>query len=199
MADSGLHLIPEASDSGCVADGSFTQALQVIPIQTKVSELLTERVSCLMIPGVILYLLTRKALRSTYKKKQNLEETIKLAFVILLEVCGLLTIEHVKIQHSALCFRDFTWVCPETTILQYQVKSKAFQGRWVVLQNGFSNLFSQFTEQREQQRQNKMGERSDFLQFPWVEKIPWRRTRQLTPLFQPGEFHGQRSLVSYSP
>ena len=73
MVDSGLHLIPGASDSGCVADGSFTQALQVIPIQTKVSELLTERVSCLMIPGVILYLLTRKALRSTYKKKQNLE------------------------------------------------------------------------------------------------------------------------------
>ena len=40
-----------------------------------------------MIPGVILYLLTQKVLRSTYKK-QNLEETIKLAFAVLLEVCG---------------------------------------------------------------------------------------------------------------
>ena len=30
---------------------------------------------------------------------------------------------------------------------------------------------------------------------PWVGKIPWRRKWQPTPLFLPGEFHGQRSLV----
>ena len=34
---------------------------------------------------------------------------------------------------------------------------------------------------------------------PWVEKIPWRRTWQPTPVFLPGEFHGQRSLTGYSP
>ena len=34
---------------------------------------------------------------------------------------------------------------------------------------------------------------------PWVGKIPWRRAWQPTPLFWPGESHGQRSLVSYSP
>ena len=28
--------------------------------------------------------------------------------------------------------------------------------------------------------------------------IPWRRKRQLTPVFLPGESHGQRSLVGYS-
>ena len=33
----------------------------------------------------------------------------------------------------------------------------------------------------------------------WVEKIPWRRERQPTPVFVPGESHGQRSLVGYSP
>ena len=32
---------------------------------------------------------------------------------------------------------------------------------------------------------------------PWVRKIPWRRKWQPTPVFLPGEFHGQRSLVSY--
>ena len=32
----------------------------------------------------------------------------------------------------------------------------------------------------------------------WVRKIPWRRTWQLTPVFLPGEFHGQRSLAGYS-
>ena len=34
---------------------------------------------------------------------------------------------------------------------------------------------------------------------PWVGKIPWRRKRQPTPVFLPGESHGQRSLVGYSP
>ena len=34
---------------------------------------------------------------------------------------------------------------------------------------------------------------------PWVGKIPWRRKRQPTPVFLPGEFYGQRSLVGYSP
>ena len=34
---------------------------------------------------------------------------------------------------------------------------------------------------------------------PWVGKISWRREGQPTPVFLPGEFHGQRSLVGYSP
>ena len=34
---------------------------------------------------------------------------------------------------------------------------------------------------------------------PWVWKIPWRRAWQPTPVFLPGESHGQRSLVDYSP
>jgi len=33
---------------------------------------------------------------------------------------------------------------------------------------------------------------------PWVEKIPWRREWLPTPVFLPGEFHGQGSLVGYS-
>ena len=33
----------------------------------------------------------------------------------------------------------------------------------------------------------------------WVRKIPWSRKWQPTPVFLPGEFHGQRSLVGYSP
>ena len=32
----------------------------------------------------------------------------------------------------------------------------------------------------------------------WVGKIPWRTTWQPTPVFLPGEFHGQRSLAGYS-
>ena len=33
----------------------------------------------------------------------------------------------------------------------------------------------------------------------WVGKIPWRRKGQPTPVFLPGESHGQRSLVGYGP
>ena len=33
----------------------------------------------------------------------------------------------------------------------------------------------------------------------WLGKIPWRRSWQPTPVFLPGEFHGQRSLAGYSP
>ena len=34
---------------------------------------------------------------------------------------------------------------------------------------------------------------------PWVGKIPWRRKWQPTPVFLPGESHGQRRLAGYSP
>ena len=34
---------------------------------------------------------------------------------------------------------------------------------------------------------------------PWVGKISWRTAGQPTPVFLPGESHGQRSLAGYSP
>ena len=53
----------------------------------------------------------------------------------------------------------------------------------------------------------------DFLGFPggsclqcrrpgfssWIGKIPWKRAWQPTPVFLPGESHGQRNLAGYSP
>ena len=35
--------------------------------------------------------------------------------------------------------------------------------------------------------------------YPGVRKILWRRKWKSTPVFLPGESHGQRSLVGYSP
>ena len=34
---------------------------------------------------------------------------------------------------------------------------------------------------------------------PWVGKIPWRKAWLPTPVFFPGEFHGQKSLTGYCP
>ena len=35
--------------------------------------------------------------------------------------------------------------------------------------------------------------------IPMLGRFPWRREWQPTPVFLPGEFHGQRILVGYSP
>ena len=35
--------------------------------------------------------------------------------------------------------------------------------------------------------------------FPGSGRFPWRRAGQPTPVFLPGESHGQRSLAGYSP
>ena len=32
----------------------------------------------------------------------------------------------------------------------------------------------------------------------WIRKVAWKRAWQLTPVFLPGESHGQRSLLGYS-
>ena len=34
---------------------------------------------------------------------------------------------------------------------------------------------------------------------PGSARFPWRKEWQPTPVFLPGEFHGQRSLTGYSP
>ena len=34
---------------------------------------------------------------------------------------------------------------------------------------------------------------------PWVGRIPWRSEWLATPVFLPGEFHGQKSLAGYTP
>ena len=39
----------------------------------------------------------------------------------------------------------------------------------------------------------------DLSSVPGSGRPPWRRKWQPTPVFLPGEFHGQRSLVGYSP
>ena len=39
----------------------------------------------------------------------------------------------------------------------------------------------------------------DLGSIPRLGKVSWRRAWQPTPVFLPGESHGQRSLVGYSP
>ena len=44
-----------------------------------------------------------------------------------------------------------------------------------------------------------VGDAGDMGLIPGVERPSWSRKWQPTPVFLPGKFHGQRSLVGYSP
>ena len=56
---------------------------------------------------------------------------------------------------------------------------------WVMAQR--ASLVAQMVKNRLQCRRPRFS--------PWMQKIPWRRERQPTPVFLPGEFQGQRSLA----
>ena len=43
------------------------------------------------------------------------------------------------------------------------------------------------------------GDTRDMGSIPGLRRFPWRRKWQPTPVFLPGKFHGQRSLMGYSP
>ena len=43
-----------------------------------------------------------------------------------------------------------------------------------------------------------VGDARDVGFDPWVRKIPWSRKQQPTPVFLPGKFHTQKTLVGYS-
>ena len=58
---------------------------------------------------------------------------------------------------------------------------------------------SDTTEATQQQQQQQCRSRWRHWFDLWVGKIPWRRAWQPTPVFLPGELHGQRSLAGYSP
>ena len=47
--------------------------------------------------------------------------------------------------------------------------------------------------------ENLAANAGDMGSIPGSGRCPWRRTWQPTPVFLPGEFHGQRSLAGYGP
>ena len=68
---------------------------------------------------------------------------------------------------------------------------------WMVEPGRFLIAFPGGTSSKESTCQCRRCKRCRF--DPWVRKIPWRREWQPTPVFLPGESHGQRGLVGYRP
>ena len=75
----------------------------------------------------------------------------------------------------------------------------ASRGSFLFFSNQYSLPFckSVSASGKESTCQHRRHERRGF--DLWVGKIPWSRKWQLTPVFLPGKFHGQRNLVGYSP
>ena len=65
----------------------------------------------------------------------------------------------------------------------------------VAQHHGWPGLLSDYENGKEPACECRRHKTRNF--DPWVGKIPWRRTWLPTPLFLPGESHGQRSLTGY--
>ena len=86
-------------------------------------------------------------------------------------------------------------------------KSRTQLSNWTELKRGEQNkkivhndFFPTNTEWKEEGRKRHLRlKHLPAMRETWVQKIPWRRKWQPTPVFLPGESHGQRSLAGYSP
>ena len=63
--------------------------------------------------------------------------------------------------------------------------------------NALQTAFPGGTSGKEPTSQFRRHKRRGF--DPWIKKIPWRPAQQPTPVFLPGESHGQRRLEGYGP
>ena len=111
---------------------------------------------------------------------------------------------------------DSALLCPQGTTenqTRDKVNYKGFYLQWIQTLNMYdlifinSSIFIKIhislwgfpggTSDKEPACQRRRCKRHRF--NPWVRKIPWSRARQPTPVFLPGESHGQTSLAGYSP
>ena len=86
---------------------------------------------------------------------------------------------------AACCAQDLQWEAEAS----WNVVSSVLQGE---LSGQVSRALLGYSEDKDLPA---MQETRD----PWVRKIPWRREWLPTPVFLPGESHGQRSLEGHSP
>ena len=67
-------------------------------------------------------------------------------------------------------------------------------------EKGLNNIISRLSRLLSGKESTCQCRKCKRLRFdPWVRQIPWRKKWQPTPVSLPGKFHGQRSLVGYSP
>ena len=86
------------------------------------------------------------------------------------------------------------WNKSGTNFLPCEFFSESLYLQWCIIIGGFSGGSAYNKEPNCQYRRRKRCGLN-----PCVRKMPWRRKWQTTPIFLPGESHGQRILAGYSP
>ena len=114
--------------------------------------------------------------------QQNTYLEVMVRFLICIGSQALDSIQDQTNGHSC-CYFSFLWFS------LFFIKNQLCSG---IIYMGFPRWHSG----KESACQCRRCKRHEF--DPWVGKIPWRRAWQPTPVFLPGESHGQRRLVGYS-
>ena len=97
------------------------------------------------------------------------------------------SIRNLQVKRSSRCFQAEEWCefCQRKLILTIL---------WVMCRNKQTRAPEQSDARgKEPSCQGRRCKRRRF--DPWVGTIPWRRAWQPTPVFLPGDSHGQRSLA----
>ena len=96
------------------------------------------------------------------------------------------------IKYAALCFFHLKVYFKDSAIFFHGLKAHVFNNEYFIIwaspvallvKNPLANS----------------GDMRDEGSIPGLGKIPWRRAWQSTAVVLPGESHGQRTLVGYSP
>ena len=108
-----------------------------------------------------------------------------------------------KLRNTCDNIRNPDSVFPITTLVKTECpNSLLYWGSWLLVKRALFEyltlsilnyvvLLGGTTCQRRKHKRHEFN--------PWVRNIPWRRAWQPITDFLPGESHGQRSLVGYSP
>ena len=95
---------------------------------------------------------------------------------------------------SLLLYIDFMCMQDGPPYEKYWTIFLSYQGLYQRFRASFVAQWQRTLQPMQETRVRSLG-----LEDPWVGKISWKRKWQPTPVFLPGEFHGQRSLAGYSP
>ena len=131
------------------------------------------------------------------RKKPCLVKVIFIIAVVVVVLC----LSYLNICRS-LSLKQFCKKSPDVVFFS----SKFLERVWLIYPTQLSLSLSQGASGQKKKKKKKkkttylpVQETWETWMKPWVEKIPWRRAWQPTPLFLPGESYGQRSLAGCSP
>ena len=102
--------------------------------------------------------------------------------------CGLVSLLYVLLIPDTFPSWRVAWWSSHSQACEFFPSFSSIIGFWAIYR---ASLVTQQAMQEMQWRKCKFD--------PWVGKMPWRRKWQPTPVFLPGEFHGQRSVAGYNP